>query len=327
MTTLMSRRNFNKSFALALGAAGVRAFGAGPQTCPCAASAPGPPPTRNLKIGYSTLAWNVSTSNPANFENALKDISDLGFWGFETVSPILETYDANGVLSQLMAKYKIPLKAGYIAVNVTDPSVRKENIEKVVRVGKIILKHGGTFAVIQVNSRKQLSGQGGAEGPDNFNFREHRADIVSGLNEIGKALADIGLPAGLHQHTGTVVETRDELYVVMDEVNTKFMKFAPDVGQLQKGGADAAKVIKDFAQITSHMHLKDYSDGKYFAGYCPLGMGVVDIESILDTLETTGHNPDVMVELDRAPDTPMSALETAVFSKAYLVKLGYKFQA
>jgi hypothetical protein len=33
-----------------------------------------------------------------------------------------------------------------------------------------------------------------------------------------------------------------------------------------------------------------------------------------------------MVELDRAPDTPMSAYETAVFSKDYLVKLGYKFR-
>ena len=55
-------------------------------------------------------------------------------------------------------------------------------------------------------------------------------------------------------------------------------------------------------------------------------MGVVDIESILNTLEETGHNPDVMVELDHPADTPMSALETAVFSKAYLVKLGYSFR-
>ena len=28
--------------------------------------------------------------------------------------------------------------------------------------------------------------------------------------------------------------------------NTKHVKFAPDVGQLQKGGADAAKVVEDF---------------------------------------------------------------------------------
>jgi inosose dehydratase len=39
----------------------------------------------------------------------------------------------------------------------------------------------------------------------------------------------------------------------MESVNTKFMKFAPDVGQLQNGGADAAKVVKDFAAITTHI--------------------------------------------------------------------------
>ena len=138
------------------------------------------------------------------------------------------------------------------------------------------------------------------------------------------ALTDLGLGVGLHQHTGTVVETRDEVYAVMDAVNTKYMKFAPDVGQLQKGGADAAKVVKDFAAITDHMHLKDYSNGKYMAGYCPLGMGFVDLESILKTLEEAGNNPDVMYELDRG-NAPMSARDTAEFGKAHLIKLGYKF--
>jgi inosose dehydratase len=138
------------------------------------------------------------------------------------------------------------------------------------------------------------------------------------------AVRDQGLGVGLHQHTGTVVETHDEVYAVMDSVNPKYMSFAPDVGQLQKGGSDAAQVIRDFAKITTHMHLKDYSNGKYMAGYCPLGMGFVDIESILNTLEVTGLNPDVMYELDRG-NAPMSARDTAEFGKAYLMRLGYKF--
>jgi hypothetical protein len=42
------------------------------------------------------------------------------------------------------------------------------------------------------------------------------------------------------------------------------------------------------------------------AGYFPLGMGLVDIESILNTLEEAGDNPDVMHELDRG-NAPMTA--------------------
>ena len=129
---------------------------------------------------------------------------------------------------------------------------------------------------------------------------------------------------GLHQHTGPVVETRDEVYAVTEAVNPKYMSLAPNVGQLQKGGADAARVVKDFAKITTHMHLKDYSNGKYMGGYCPLGMGVVDLASILNTLEAAGLNPDVMYEPDRG-NAPMSARAGAEFGKAYLMRLGYTF--
>ena len=112
----------------------------------------------------------------------------------------------------------------------------------------------------------------------------------------------------------------------MEAVNPKYMAFAPDTGQLQKGGDDAARVVKDFAKIITHMHLKDYSGGKYMAGYCPLGMGVVDLESILKTLEEAGNHPDVIHELDRG-NAPMTARETAAFSKAYLTRLGYQFRS
>jgi inosose dehydratase len=96
---------------------------------------------------------------------------------------------------------------------------------------------------------------------------------------------------------------------------------------LQKGGSDAAKVVKDFVQILVHMHLKDFVGGEYFAGYCPLGQGKVDIAGILNTVEGAGARANVMIELDRAPSTPITALETAKTSKAYLEKLGYTFKA
>ena len=293
---------------------GVAALPLGVAALP-ALGAQAPQGLKNLKIGISTLAWNVSTNSIDNFENAVKDTAELGYWSFETVSPIIEAYDKDGRLAGVIEKYKVPLKAGFIDVNVTDPSVRKENIEKVIRIGKLVKKNGGNYVVLSVNNRRPP-----------FDFKERKTDMVAALNDYGMAAADLGLGAGLHQHTGTVIEKRDEVYAIMESVNTKVMAFAPDVGQLQKSGADAAQVVKDFANIITHMHLKDYSNGKYMGGYCPLGMGVVDIESILNTLEQAGLNPGVMHELDRS-NAPMSARDTAIFSKAYLIRLGYKFRS
>jgi inosose dehydratase len=332
MESTLDRRAFAKAVTLGLGVAVLPALKAqqSSQTAPT-----GP---KKVKIGVSTLAWNVSTTSVDTFEQALKDISELGYSGYETVSPILEAYDANGMLPKLMDKYHISLKAGYLGTNVTDVSQRKDQVAKAISVAKLIKKYGGTYCVVAVNGRRAPapgrggSGRGGGGGgqgigpqpPDDFDFNAHKRDIVDGLNDIGMAVRDVGLGVGLHQHTGTVVEKWDEVYAVMYSVNPKYMSFAPDVGQLQKGGADAAQVIKDFAEITTHMHLKDYSNGKYMAGYCPLGMGVVDLASILDTLEKAGLNPDVMYELDRG-NAPMSARDTAEFGKAYLMRLGYKF--
>jgi len=310
----LDRRDFAKAMAVGLGMAALPALRAQQP------AAQAPQGQKTLKIGISTLAWNVSPKLIDNFEMALKDTSELGYWSFETVSAMIEALDKDGTLARLIEKHKVPMKAGYIDVNVTDPSVRKENVEKVIRIGKLVKKHGGNYVVLSVNGRRSA----GAAGT--FNFKDYKADMVGALNDYGSAAADLGLGAGLHQHTGTAIETRDEVYAIMEAVNTKVMAFAPDVGQLQKGGADAAQVVKDFAAITNHMHLKDYSNGKYMGGYCPLGMGVVDIESILNTLEQAGLNPDVMHELDRG-NAPMSARDTAIFSKAYLTRLGYTFRS
>jgi inosose dehydratase len=105
------------------------------------------------------------------------------------------------------------------------------------------------------------------------------------------------------------------------------MKFAPDVGQLQKAGADAAQVIKDFLPIVVHMHLKDYSGGEHFAGYCPLGQGKVDLVRILTMMNESQPNADVMVELDGSPNQPYTPKQTAEISKAFLQKQGYQFRA
>jgi len=272
---------------------------------------------RKLKIGYTCITWGGFPRAPETLEPAMKDISSLGFYSFETFPENLNYWDEKGALHGMIEKYSLPLKSGYISTDFIDTSKKEENLARITRLGKTIKKYGGTFAVLASNGVKRES----------YDFQAHRANIVSSLNDAAKALNDVGLAAGLHQHTGTAIETRDEVYTVMHEVNTKHVKFAPDVGQLQKGGADAAKVVEDFLPIVGHMHLKDYKGWEHYAGYCPLGEGKVDIVKILDLVEGAGHNPDIMVELDPSKGQPQTPLETAQTSKAYLQKLGYKFKA
>jgi inosose dehydratase len=301
MTTTISRRDFTTAVLSGLGAAALPLV-----------SAAG----RNLKIGCTSLIWGALPRSPDNLGPAVKDMAGLGFHGFETFAAILEEWDRRGTLGDLLAANRIPLVSGYATMQVVDPAARKDELEKLKRWAMVVRKHGGRFVVLAPNGVKR----------EGYNFQEHRANIVSALNEYAMAVNDVGLGAGLHQHTGTAVETRDETYAIMEAANTKHLKFAPDVGQLQKGGADAAQVVKDFLQITVHMHLKDFSGGEHFVGYCPLGQGKVDLRSILDMVEPANPNANVMVELDGSANMPYTPLETAQISRAYLEKLGFMFR-
>jgi inosose dehydratase len=137
---------------------------------------------------------------------------------------------------------------------------------------------------------------------------------------------DLGLTPVLHQHTGTCIETRDETYAVMEAVDTRYLKFGPDIGQLQKGGSDPVQVVKDFLEVVHHVHLKDWVGGEAFAGYCPLGQGKVDLAAILTMLEGRAMDGMIMVELDGGRNMPMSALEAATIARSYLLKQGVPFR-
>jgi inosose dehydratase len=307
----LNRRTFTKTVLAGLGAAAVPHLPA--RAAASSAAAVQSTPARQLKIGCTALVWNAAPRNPENLETAVKDMSELGYQKFETFSEVLEDWDKKGTLEKLIAQHRVPLVSAYSTLDVIDPAARKTEIETVVRWGKILKKHGGSFMVVAVKGAKREA----------YDFAAHRANIVAALNDYGKALADIGLGSGLHQHTNTPIETRDEVYAVMEKVDTNVFKFAPDVGQLQKGGADAAKVVKDFASITVHMHLKDFVNGPHMGGYSPLGIGQVDLKAILETMEQANPKANIMHELDGSRNMPYTARQTAEISKWYLQKLGY----
>jgi inosose dehydratase len=299
-TPILDRRSFTKTLALGLAGASLTTLQA--------------QKPRRLKAGHTGITWGFS---PADAEKAIADVASLGFQGYESFGNVLEVWEAKGGLDKLLQAAKLPLRSAYCPVNLTDPARRKDEVDKIVRWGGLIKKCGGSVAVIGPNNVKR---------PE-YNFADQKANIVAALNDIGKALDDIGVVGALHQHTGTCVETRDETYAVMEAVNTRYVKFGPDVGQLQKGGSDPVTVVKDFLPVVRHVHMKDFDGGEHYLGYCPLGQGKVDVATLCDLLESSGNDLMVMAELDPSPKMPLTPLDAARINKTTLQKLGYSFSS
>lgn len=331
----MNRRSFTKSAAIVISAAALPVWAQG---------------RRNLKIGHTGITWPSGQGGrraappappaaagappagappappppagprPVNteaIENIFRDISSLGFYGLELFNYQIEGTDAAGQLAGFIDKYKLPLISSYTGINLTDPAQRKTTIEAAVTTARVVKKNGGKIIVVGPNGVQRA----------NYVFADHKADIVTTLNEAAKAIVEVGVTPVLHQHTGTCIESRDETYAVMEAVDTRVLKFGPDIGQLQKGGSDPVQVVKDFLPIVHHMHLKDFVGGEAFVGYCPLGQGRVDIPAILAMMDGRSIDGMIMVELDGSQNMPTTPLESATIAKNYLLKQGVAFRA
>lgn len=324
----MNRREFTQTVALGLASVSVPAW--------LQAQAA----RRNLKIGHTGITWpsgagrgggraaaparggadpglapaapGVRPIDPAAIEQIFQDVSSQGFHGLELFSWQIDAMEPHGGLAPLIAKYKLPLISSYSGWNMTDPTQRQASIAAMVESARLVKKYGGKVIVFGPNGVNRAT----------YVFAEHRQDILTSLNEGAKQVADLGLTPVLHQHTGTCIESRDETYAVMEAVDTRTLRFGPDIGQLQKGGSDPVQVVKDFLPIVQHMHLKDFAGGPAFLGYAPLGQGHVDIPAILTMMDGRPLAGMIMVELDGGANMPMTALDTAKVARAYLQKQG-----
>ena len=260
-------------------------------------------------------------------EGGIKIISDAGFNFIELFAWTLKTFHDNGQ-SDICKKYNIPLISSYYSVDIVDPSKRAEEIAKLSEWTDIIVGMGGKFATFGGNAVPRKG----------FNFNDHKKYTVDFVNEAAKILRDKGMQLNFHPHTGTPVETEAEIRSFMDAVDTNYVGFAPDIGQIEKGGADPVQITKDYLSIIKLVHFKDYcgqvdfdADGREidksgFVCYSPLGKGVVNLSGILDILENyKDFTGPIMVELDGTPNQPISSAEAVAINKAYMENLGYSF--
>ncbi|HZP05803.1 MAG TPA: sugar phosphate isomerase/epimerase [Terracidiphilus sp.] len=270
---------------------------------------------RKVQLGHTGITWPN-----ANADQAIHDIGQLGFYGYETFGEVIARKDAEGNFAQLLAANHLPLISGYCTINLTDTTKRDDELTKARNWARLIKKYDGRIFVLGPNQVKR----------DTYDYAASKSTIIGMLNDVAKTVQDEGLMPVLHQHTGTCVETRDETYATLDAMDTKALKFGPDVGQLTKGGADALKVVKDYLPLVQHMHLKDYNgQDEHLLGYCTLGKGKLNVPGILDLMQGHSIHGMIMVELDNNPRnlSPVPPFDLAKESVSYLKSIGVRFRS
>lgn len=269
-----------------------------------------------MKVGHTGITWGI----PGDVEQAYRDTSDLGYLGFETFAQtILQWNEKPGGYRALVERYGIPTSAAYCYKTWIDLDTATDEMEAARREADAAKEVGGETLVLQAGPRP-------ANGYTTDQFRR----LADALNEIGSYCHSIGLAAGLHPHTGTAIETCKDIDTILGLLDPSLVGFAPDTGQIAKGGSDILEVMNTHLSRITHVHLKDWS-GRYerdaqgkeidttgYANYEPVGSGVLPMPELLGILLDDGIDCWVNVELDGGPNAPRPPREAAAMSRRYL---------
>ncbi|MCS7461338.1 sugar phosphate isomerase/epimerase [Paenibacillus doosanensis] len=285
---------------------------------------------RRIRIGHTAITWDNH-----EVDQAIEAIGSCGYWGTETFGWVLDDWEKSGRdLPERFQRSGLQLTSLYCHLDLVDPGKREEGIRQVMDWVRLYKQFNGPVVVIG-GMMIQRSG---------FDITEYDSHITTTLNELARRICDQGLLCCFHPHTGTPVETEEEIRRVMDGVDADAVTFAPDLGQIAKGGSDPFELVKEYYELIRMVHIKDYIGGPVerdaegreidktgFLGYTPLGMGTVNIQGILDYLEERDYSHYALVELDGNQWSPtrkgrpmMPPLEAIQASKRYLEQLGYR---
>lgn len=269
-----------------------------------------------MKVGHTGITWGI----PGDVEQAYRDTAELGYLGFETFGrTIIEWNEKPGGYRALVNRYGIPTSAAYCGKMWIDPETTSVDLEAGRHEADAIREVGGQTLVLACG-RRPTNGL----SVDQF----HR--LANALNEIGRYCQTIELKTGLHPHTGTAIETRQDIDTIMTLLDPMLVGFAPDTGQIAKGGSDIAEVMRFYRKRITHVHLKDWGgtcerdasgkeiDATGYVNYEPVGSGVLPIPALLDLLIDEDFAGWVNVELDGTSRAPRSPREAAEISRRYL---------
>ena len=316
MSTLFSRRRFMANIGTVAAACALspKEFGK-PRERPVGPSASLIEPigphgnASDIRFGYAAITWGGKD------EQAIKEISEVGFRGIQLRSNILENYGERP--SQLRALLDhnhlemVALSSGGVAVT---PGTEKAEIAKHVRNAQFVKDVGGKY--LQVTDSAKPKGR----QPTAADFKQ----LGAILTEIGKRVTELGIPLGYHNHMGSLGEAPDHVDHIMEQTDQRYVKLELDIAHYQQGGGDPAKAIRGYHDRLLFLHIKDVEslsppdrEGRPYR-FVELGRGRVDLPAVFAALKEVRFNGWAVVELDSVPDPSRTAKECAIISKKYL---------
>lgn len=266
-----------------------------------------------MKIAYTGWTWlvNHEDNHKWEFEQFLREVSDLGYEAVENFAFITKYFDNNAEeVKGLLDKYGLWMANLYEHYTDDDEKDYQSAVEYVDFMKKIGAKYLNLQAVMW------------NEAPlDRPTDREKVLKYAALSNRIGKLCKENGCVACFHPHANTAIYKEEEIDLFLANTDPELVSLCLDTAHTTLAGMDAVKAVKKYVGRIGYIHLKDVDpDPEAFPEwpmnrFCELGVGTVDFKGIYKALKNGGYDGVLCVELDRRT---VCNYKSAMISRRYL---------
>jgi inosose dehydratase len=269
-----------------------------------------------MKIGYTLWTWLMDEHNDwkpmseypkRDFEQSLREASDLGYEVFENFNLIVNLFENDHEeFDSLCKKYNMEFVNIYHYLADDFPS----EMEMAERCSRFVKAHGAKLMNIQA-----------PWSPETGTTIKHLDELSRKLTEMGELTQNYGVTMCLHPHYGTTCYTEEEIDYVLGQVDPKLMSLCLDPAHTYLAGMDPKTAFTKYISRIRYVHLKDVDPELSAAGKTPmkgfvaLGQGVLGFRGIVQALKAGGYDGYLVVECDY---NRVCNYETALVSKRYI---------
>jgi inosose dehydratase len=261
----------------------------------------------SFKIGYSAITWGGKDLQ------AIEDLASLGFKGIQLRANTFAPYRTKvSELKDALVKNDLQL-AMFSSGNVeVDPAKFQSTVDTHVAHASFVKALGGSAMQVTNSLRKN----------NQVPTTEELKKLAEVMNEIGKQTADLGVQTVYHNHMNQWGETPEEVDVIVQAMNPKYVKLLLDIAHYKQGGGEPQEAVVKYKDIIHALHLKDTKPVESKNGYkfVELGQGRVDVPAVFAALNKVKFKGWAVVELDGVPDPEKSPLICAEINKKYITE-------
>ena len=275
------------------------------------------PSETGIRIGVNPIVWSNDDFHDLGgdipLERCLSEARDAGYAGIELGHKFPRDPER---LRPLLDERGLELVSGWHSTYLLERPLAEER----VRFGEhadFLRAMGCSVAIVAECSRCTYTDPDAelrfpsAVGPLD---EEAWSCLAAGLDELSDLARARGLRAAYHPHVGTVVQSRDEIYALMER--TRSLELLADSGHLALAGADPVSVLRDHRDRVVHVHLKDVREdvarrvrgGDYSFSkavregvFTVPGDGGIDYRPVFELLAESAYTGWLVVEAEQDP--------------------------